>query len=142
MYYFSFLLIIVFCDPAITCNGKGICNSDGTCNCEASFYGESCTSKLRILGDKYQFIWKLTFFIYLFFLVGCHYLFTCSDHGSCSDTGTCQCVDGFYGDNCSSKLYNFCLIWVIFHICILLLPTKTHLNYQDRIYLMKLPCIS
>ena len=41
------------------------------------------------------------------FIAGCHDFFTCSDHGSCSDVGTCQCVDGFYGDNCSSKIYNF-----------------------------------
>ena len=41
-----------------------------------------------------------------FFVAGCYDFFTCSNHGSCSEVGTCQCVDGFYGDNCSSKLYN------------------------------------
>ena len=41
-----------------------------------------------------------------FFVAGCHDFFTCSNHGSCSEVGTCQCDEGFYGDNCSSKLYN------------------------------------
>ena len=47
------LLFIVFCDPAITCNGKGICTIDGTCNCEPVFYGETCLSKPRKICDKY-----------------------------------------------------------------------------------------
>ena len=47
------LLFIVFCDPAITCNGKGICTIDGTCKCEAVFYGETCLSKLRKNSDIY-----------------------------------------------------------------------------------------
>ena len=51
-------------------------------------------------------ILKLTFFISNFFVAACHYLLTCSDHGYCNDVGTCQCDEGFYGDNCSSKLFN------------------------------------
>ena len=43
----SFLLFIVFCDSAITCNGQGICTIDGTCKCDPVFYGETCLSKLR-----------------------------------------------------------------------------------------------
>ena len=55
-------------------------------------------------------ILKLTFFILNFFIAGCHYLLTCSDHGYCNDVGTCQCDEGFYGDNCSSKLSNLLLV--------------------------------
>ena len=51
-------------------------------------------------------ILKLTFFISNSFIAACHYLLTCSDHGYCNDVGTCQCDEGFYGDNCSSKLSN------------------------------------
>ena len=102
-----FFIFIVFCDPAITCNDKGICTIDGTCNCDPSFYGVNCTSKLtKIKGDISSSFQNKQFFFYHIFIAGCHDFFTCSDHGSCSDVGTCQCDEGFYGDNCSSKLYN------------------------------------
>ena len=29
---------------------------------------------------------------------------TCSDQGNCSNDGTCECLNGFYGNNCTSKL--------------------------------------
>ena len=29
---------------------------------------------------------------------------TCSDQGNCNNDGTCECLDGFYGNNCTSKL--------------------------------------
>ena len=61
---------------------------------------------LEKFGINTKFILKLTFFISTFFIAACHYLFTCSKHGYCSDMGTCQCDEGFYGDSCSSKLYN------------------------------------
>ena len=101
-----FFLFIVFCDPAITCNDKGICYVDGTCKCDPSFYGDNCTSKLRKLKETYLVHFKINNFSFTFFIAGCHDFFTCSDHGSCSDVGICQCVEGFYGENCSSKLSN------------------------------------
>ena len=61
-----------------------------------------------------KFILKLTYFISNFFIAVCHYLLTCSDHGSCSDVGTCQCDEGFYGDNCSSKLLNLQLVFSVY----------------------------
>ena len=54
MWTLTFLLIIVICDPATTCNGNGVCNNDGTCQCEPFFYGEYCISNLEKLGDKYS----------------------------------------------------------------------------------------
>ena len=102
----SLLLFVVFCDPTITCNGKGVCTIDGTCNCDPVFYGETCLSKLWKNCDIYLVHYKTNIFISNFFVAPCHYLFTCSDHGYCSNMGTCQCDEGFYGDSCSSKLYN------------------------------------
>ena len=61
------LLFIVFCDPAITCNGKGICTIDGTCNCEAMFYGESCLSKLRKNCDIFLVHHKTNIFYFKLF---------------------------------------------------------------------------
>ena len=29
---------------------------------------------------------------------------TCSNQGNCGNDGTCECLDGFYGNNCTSKL--------------------------------------
>ena len=70
------------------------------------FYGETCLSKPTKFWDKYLVHFKTNIFISIFFAAACHYLFTCSGHGLCSNIGTCQCDDGFYGDDCSSKLDN------------------------------------
>ena len=67
----NFFLFIVFCDPAITCNDKGICAVDGTCNCDPSFYGDNCTSKLKRLKETYLDHFKKLFFCH-FFIAGCH----------------------------------------------------------------------
>ena len=62
------LLFIVFCDPAITCNGKGICTIDGTCKCEDVFYGEACLSKLRKKCDMYLVHYNTNIFHFKLFL--------------------------------------------------------------------------
>ena len=61
------LLFIVFCDPAITCNGKGVCTIDGTCNCETMFYGETCLSKLRKNCDIFLIHHKTNIFYFKLF---------------------------------------------------------------------------
>ena len=43
---FKCFVWIVECDAAQNCSGQGICGPDGACQCEATFYGDNCTSKL------------------------------------------------------------------------------------------------
>ena len=97
-----------------------------------------------------KFIFKTNIFISNFFIAACHYLLTCSKHGYCSDMGTCQCDEGFYGDSCSSKHYNFLLMSYLVDFLVLL--NKAHLDYgqykfdkycknmskKNQIYLLKI----
>ena len=94
----------------------------------------SCQSdSLELKNLNLLFSWgNWPFVFYNFFTAGCHDFFTCSDHGSCSDVGTCQCVDGFYGDNCSSKLCNSLLVvcwpkltsWIVYKFCKIIATKK------------------
>ena len=101
-----FFVKIVKCNAAQNCSSQGTCGPDGACVCDPFFYGDDCISKLRKLKETYFVHFKINIFLLTFFIAGCHDFFTCSNHGSCSDVGTCQCDEGYYGDTCSSKLYD------------------------------------
>jgi hypothetical protein len=75
-----------------TCGGHGKADDNGACMCEPAFTGKTCLQ----CGTNY--------FSYPY----CRYCLattTCSGHGTCDPlTGYCQCVTGFNGPNCSTRV--------------------------------------
>ena len=65
------------------------------------------------------------FFCPLLFPEFCLASSTCNDNGVCKADGTCQCNSGYFGNDCSSRPFDFLLYSYQEMYDVLLGPTKT-----------------
>lgn len=103
-----------YCNPSMTCRGKGICSEDGkSCECEAGKVGKdcscnatNCTSSTACSGNG-KCLNSMCFCTYGFLgcdcSIKCLPLENCTSHGSCNRDGTCKCDAGFRGSNCAEQ---------------------------------------